>query len=121
MYSGLQPAITALIATFSAVIETWRFSMNATCSPGSMPPAASIALMRSAVAGTTGRPSVQPLVKHSSIASSGFWTVMGREASGVSIWRWRMADGGWRMAKDDTAVAAFPGVVVMWTKAGADR
>jgi predicted dehydrogenase len=32
MYSGRQPAITALIATFSAVTETWRFSMNASSS-----------------------------------------------------------------------------------------
>jgi hypothetical protein len=62
MYSALQPAMTALIATFSAVTETCRFSMNASSRSGSSPPASSIASMRSAVGGTTGNPSVQPLV-----------------------------------------------------------
>jgi transaldolase len=60
--AGVKVNITALMATFSAVIETWRFSMKATCFCGSTPPASSIAWMRSAVAGTTGNPSVQPLV-----------------------------------------------------------
>src|SRR5438309_5033344 len=31
MYSGLQPAMTALIATFSAVTDTARLVMKATC------------------------------------------------------------------------------------------
>ena len=35
MYSGRQPAITALIATFSAVIETARLVMNAIWRSGS--------------------------------------------------------------------------------------
>jgi hypothetical protein len=29
MYSGRHPAITALMATFSAVTATWRLVMNA--------------------------------------------------------------------------------------------
>ena len=83
MYSGLQPAITALIATFSAVTETWRFWMKATCLSGSTPPASSIAWMRSFVAGTTGSPSVQPFLKHSSIASYGSATETGRDLSSM--------------------------------------
>ena len=39
MSSGLHPAMTALMATFSAVTETWRFSMNAICFSERSPPA----------------------------------------------------------------------------------
>src|SRR5215510_11295246 len=69
MYSGLQPAITALIATFSAVMDTARFVMNATCCCGASRAASSIAPTRSGVGGTTGSPSVQPCWKQNSIAS----------------------------------------------------
>ena len=60
MCSGRQPAITALIATFSAVIATCRFVMKAICASGSSPTASSIARTAGSVGGTTGRPSVQP-------------------------------------------------------------
>src|SRR2546422_11402581 len=42
MYSGLQPAITALMATFSAVIDTARCSTKAICCLGSSRAASSI-------------------------------------------------------------------------------
>src|SRR5882724_3512892 len=74
MYSGLQPAITALIATFSAVMDTTRFVMKATCCCGASRAASSIAPTRSGVGGTTGRPSVQPCAKQNSIASPTSWT-----------------------------------------------
>ena len=70
MYSGRQPAITALIATFSAITATWRLVMNAICWSGSRRAASSIARTRASVGGTTGRPSVQPWSKHMSIACS---------------------------------------------------
>src|SRR3989441_603828 len=69
MYSGLQPAITALMATFSAVTETERWAMNPTsCLPSSRA-ASSIAPTRSSVGGMTGRPSVHPCAKQNSMAS----------------------------------------------------
>ena len=68
MYSGLQPAMTALMATFSAVTATWRLVMKATCCSGSSPAASSIARTRAAVGGTTGSPSVHPFSKQSSMA-----------------------------------------------------
>src|SRR5439155_16697073 len=71
IYSGRQPAITALIATFSAVTETARSAMWATSWAGSRPAARSMASTRSGVAGTTGRPSVHPLAKQTSMASPG--------------------------------------------------
>src|SRR2546430_385693 len=70
MYSGLQPAITALMATFSAVIDTARCSTKAICCLGSSRAASSILATFGAVGGTTGRPSVQPCWKQNSIASS---------------------------------------------------
>ena len=69
MYSGLHPAITALIATFSAVIATWRLVMKATSCCGSSPAASSMAMTRASVGGTTGSPSVQPFSKQRSMAS----------------------------------------------------
>src|SRR5437867_6049059 len=69
MYSGLQPAMTAFTATFSAVMATDRCAMKATCFAGSRRAASSIALTRSGVGGITGRPSVQPCWKQNSIAS----------------------------------------------------
>src|SRR5215831_14874482 len=70
MYSGRQPAITALMATFSAVTDTDRFVMNAICCLGSRRAAASIIVTRSSVGGTTGRPSVHPCWKQNSPAST---------------------------------------------------
>jgi len=60
MCSGRQPAITVLIATFSALIATWRFVMKATWASGSSPTASSMVRTAGSVGGTTGSPSVQP-------------------------------------------------------------
>ena len=59
-YSGLQPASTALIATFSTVHGTRSGGTTATTSCGSRRVPSSIACTRRSVGGTTGRPSVQP-------------------------------------------------------------
>ena len=67
-YSGRHPAMAALIAAFSAVTATFRWAMNATSRPGSSPAASSSARTRVSVGGMTGRPSVQPFSKQSSIA-----------------------------------------------------
>ena len=59
-YSGRQPAITALIATFSMVtseLEGWATPRD---SDGSSPQGPSIRRTASSVAGTTGIPSVHP-------------------------------------------------------------
>src|SRR5438552_10598309 len=69
MYSGRQPASTALIATFSAVIERRRVASTSTTSSGACPAAARNRRTAGAVAGTTGSPSVQPRSKQVSIAS----------------------------------------------------
>ena len=63
MYSGLQPAMTPLMATFSAVTDTWRLSMKVISACGSSPADSSIPQMAFSVGGTTGRPSVHPLSK----------------------------------------------------------
>jgi hypothetical protein len=60
MYSGRQPASTALIATFSAVIVRRRVGSARTTSAGSRPAASRNRHTESGVAGTTGRPSAQP-------------------------------------------------------------
>src|SRR4030095_7370211 len=86
MYSGLQPAITALIATFSAVMDTARFVMNAICCCGPSRAASSIAPTRSGVGGTTGRPSVQPCWKQNSIASPTSWTWYRFDVSETAIY-----------------------------------
>ena len=69
-YSGLQPAITAAIATFSTVISTRSGGTVATMSDGARVVPASIAITRSSVGGTTGRPSVQPRLNIISTGSS---------------------------------------------------
>src|SRR6185436_8589471 len=56
-YSGRQPAITALIASFSTVVTRQPGGMSPSSSPGARPPAASIARTRASVGGTTGSPS----------------------------------------------------------------
>ena len=63
-YSGWQPAITALIATFSTVHSTRSGGTTATTSSGSRVVPVSMRATRSWVGGTTGRPSVQPAVEH---------------------------------------------------------
>ena len=60
MYSGLQPAITALAATFSAVISRRRSGSSPTISAPSLPPAARNSATLSVVGGNMGSPSVQP-------------------------------------------------------------
>jgi hypothetical protein len=79
MYSGLQPAITALIATFSTVQDARLGGISPTTSSGlrSVPP--SMRRMRSSVGGTTGRPSVQPRSKQASIGSSQLPTAISRD------------------------------------------
>ena len=84
MYSGLQPAITALIATFSTVQGARFGGMLPTISSGlrSVPP--SMRRMRSSVGGTTGRPSLQPRSKQASIGSSQSPSAIARDCRPVS-------------------------------------
>src|SRR5262245_52744886 len=110
MYSGLQPAMTALIATFSAVIDTARFVMNAICCCGASRAASSIAPTRSGVGGTTGRPSVQPCWKQNSIASPTSWTSYRFDVSETAISasppRWAPGRARALMAPQYSAAAA---------------
>ncbi len=69
-YSGLQPAITALIATCSTVTGTSAGGTTATTSCGSRLVPSSIRRTRASVGGTTGRPSVQPRSNMASASSS---------------------------------------------------
>ena len=62
-YSGLQPAITALIATFSTVTSTRSGATTATMSSGARVVPSSIRSTRCSVGGTTGRPSVTAAVE----------------------------------------------------------
>ncbi len=84
MYSGLQPAITALIATFSTVHGAMLGGMLPTISSGLRSVPANMRRMRSSVGGTTGRPSVQPRSKQASIGSSQLPTEIARAFSPVS-------------------------------------
>ena len=59
-YSGLQPAMTALIATFSTLSGARFGGSTAISSSGSRRVAASIRSTRAGVGGTTGSPSVTP-------------------------------------------------------------
>src|SRR5689334_20630419 len=69
-YSGLQPAITAAIATFSTVTSARSGGTVATTSSGARGVPVSIASTRCSVGGTTGRPSAQPRVNIISSSSS---------------------------------------------------
>jgi hypothetical protein len=60
MYSGRQPAITALIAIFSTVARPSRGATWPTSSAPSRPLARTAACTRASVGGTTGSPSVTP-------------------------------------------------------------
>ena len=66
-YSGLHPAITALIATFSTVQELSVGGTIATISSGCRSVPVNMRATRSSVGGTTGRPSDHP---RSNIASN---------------------------------------------------
>lgn len=70
MYSGRQPAMTALMAIFSTVSSTRSGGQSATMSPGARVVPVSIRRTRSRVGGTTGRPSVQPRANIASNSSS---------------------------------------------------
>src|SRR4030095_10610933 len=85
VYSGCHPAITALIATFSAVMYTARWVMNAIWRSGSSLAASSIALTRASVGGMTGRPSDQPRVNASSTASASSRAVIRFDVRAVAI------------------------------------
>ena len=69
-YSGRQPAMTALTATFSTVHSTRSGGTTVTISSGSRVVPSSIRRTRASVGGTTGRPSVQPRSKRASNSSS---------------------------------------------------
>ena len=58
---GRQPAITALMASFSAVIGCSRTGSMPMSMSGGISPQSRQAATASSVGGTTGRPSVQPL------------------------------------------------------------
>ena len=68
-YSGRHPAMTALTATRSTVARPWAGATRPISSSPRRPLAATAALTRSAVGGTTGRPSVTPRANSSSIGS----------------------------------------------------
>src|SRR5438093_81462 len=69
MYSGRQPGITALTATRSTVARPLAGATRPISSSPPRPLAATVAPTRSAVGGTTGRPSVTPRANSSSIGS----------------------------------------------------
>src|SRR6266849_2977955 len=88
MYSGRQPASTALIATFSATTTVFRPAISPRTSSRRNPAPASISATDFAVGGTTGSPSVQPRSKYASIRLAGSGSDMAamippRSADGV--------------------------------------
>ena len=82
-YSGLQPAMTALMATFSTVAGAMFGGTTATRSCASRVVPSSIRITRSGVGGTTGRPSVRPWSKRNSCRSSPMPTSMRRARRGL--------------------------------------
>jgi hypothetical protein len=70
MYSGRQPAMTALIAIFSTVARPSCGATSPISSRPSRPLARTAACTRASVGGTTGSPSVTPRAKRASMASS---------------------------------------------------
>ena len=86
MYSGLHPAMTALIASFSAVRAEARASYDPMTSCASSPAWARQDSMRSRVGATMGRPSVQPCSQKYSIAaySSATSTLLERKSKSVA-------------------------------------
>ena len=77
-YSGLHPAITALMATFSTVHSTKSGGTTAITSSGARFVPCSMRYTRSCVGGTTGNPSDHPRSKQASISSSYSGIVSGR-------------------------------------------
>src|SRR2546422_2569863 len=71
MYSGRQPASTALMATFSATTTVFRPEISPRISSPRIPAPASISPTDFSVGGTTGKPSVQPRSKYASIRPAG--------------------------------------------------
>src|SRR5262249_32519042 len=69
-YSGLQPAMTALMATFSTEHSTRSGGTTATRSSGARVVPVSMRATRSGVGGTTGSPSLQPRSNAASMSSS---------------------------------------------------
>ena len=69
-YSGLHPAITALMAIFSTVTSTRSGGTMATMSEGERVVPVSMRITRSSVGGTTGKPSVHPRSNMASNSSS---------------------------------------------------
>ena len=72
---GRQPAITALTASFSALIARWRTGSTPMSWPGGMPTHSRHACTAAGVGGTTGRPSVQPRLWKNSCAAARSSTV----------------------------------------------
>ena len=60
MYSGRQPAMTALAATLPTVISRRRSGSSPMTSVDGLPVRSMNSATRASVGGTTGRPSVQP-------------------------------------------------------------
>ena len=89
MYSGLQPAITALIAIFSnrARRVVRRDRTDDLLRVARVP--LSMRSTRTGVGGTTGRPSLQPREKHSSCSSSGTCSSMTRASAAARQTRLR--------------------------------
>src|SRR4029453_3794756 len=77
-YSGLHPASTALMATFSTVHSTRSGGTTATTSSGARVVPVSMRATRSGVGGTTGRPSPQPRSKPAPTSSPGAPRATGR-------------------------------------------
>ncbi len=84
MYSGLQPASTALIATFSTVTGTRSGGISPTTSSGWRLVPLSMRSTRTGVGGTTGRPSLQPRSKQASIGSSALPMSISRDCRRIS-------------------------------------
>jgi transposase InsO family protein len=77
-YSGRQPAITALTATFWTVARPNRGGTSAITSSDGRPTAAIAAITRPAVGGTTGSPSVTPRANRASMGSTSGPAMPGR-------------------------------------------
>src|SRR5919109_1457598 len=84
MYSGRQPAMTALVAMASIVATPWRGGTTPTTAIGSRPEAAIMRSTNSSVGGTMGKPSVQPLAKYCSMMSMAPRTVSSPVSLGVA-------------------------------------
>src|SRR2546428_11431914 len=70
MYSGRQPAITALTATRSTEARPLAGATRPISSSPPRPPAATVAPTHPAVGGTTGKPPVTPRATSSSIGTA---------------------------------------------------